>query len=72
MLINMPVRLKIFRVRGWLRFFDRFEEKLSENNALDFDDLLLIMVKLLRQQPALLDSYYQHFRHLLVDEFSRH
>jgi DNA helicase II / ATP-dependent DNA helicase PcrA len=49
--------------------FDGYEAGLAANNALDFDDLLLVMVKLLQQQPALLDSYSQYFRHILVDEF---
>jgi DNA helicase-2/ATP-dependent DNA helicase PcrA len=49
--------------------FDAYEAGLAENNALDFDDLLLVTVKLLQQNPQLLANYYNHFRHILVDEY---
>jgi DNA helicase II / ATP-dependent DNA helicase PcrA len=60
---------KDFQAERLGQVFDLYEEKLSQNNALDFDDLMLVTVNLLEQQPELLQNYYQHFRHVLVDEF---
>jgi DNA helicase II / ATP-dependent DNA helicase PcrA len=49
--------------------YDSYEAIMSKHNALDFDDLLMLTVKLLQQQPAVLSRYHQHFQHILVDEF---
>ena len=58
-----------FKAERLARLYDEYESQLAENNAFDFDDLLLITMKLLRQQPELLHNYHQHFKHILVDEF---
>ncbi|XVJ51972.1 MAG: UvrD-helicase domain-containing protein [Vampirovibrio sp.] len=60
---------KDYKAERLSELFTLYEAQMAENNALDFDDLLLITVKLLRQHPALLENYHQHFRHILVDEF---
>ena len=60
---------KDYKAERLSELFTLYEQQMAENNALDFDDLLLITVKLLRQHPALLANYNQHFRHILVDEF---
>jgi DNA helicase-2/ATP-dependent DNA helicase PcrA len=60
---------KDYKAERLSELFTLYESQLAENNALDFDDLLLVTVKLLRQHPALLENYHQHFRHILVDEF---
>ncbi len=49
--------------------FDRYEKLLAENNGIDFDDLLLLTVKLLATSPDVLNKYNNRFRHILVDEF---
>jgi DNA helicase-2/ATP-dependent DNA helicase PcrA len=46
-----------------------YQKKLKESNALDFDDLLLITVKLLKKFPEVLEKYQQRFRYILVDEY---
>jgi DNA helicase-2/ATP-dependent DNA helicase PcrA len=51
------------------RVYARYQELLRENNALDFDDLLMQAVLLLRANPAVLAHYQQTFLHVLVDEF---
>ncbi|MEW6567279.1 MAG: UvrD-helicase domain-containing protein [Chloroflexota bacterium] len=51
------------------RVYERYQQSLLANNALDFDDLLLWMVRLLRDQPARREKYQRRFRHILVDEF---
>lgn len=49
--------------------FDRYEEKLSERNSLDFDDLLLRVIELFLASPEIRDRYRARYRHQLVDEF---
>jgi DNA helicase-2/ATP-dependent DNA helicase PcrA len=51
------------------RVYPRYEELLRENRALDFDDLLLWAVRLLRDHPDVRDAYRRRYQHLLVDEF---
>jgi DNA helicase-2/ATP-dependent DNA helicase PcrA len=46
-----------------------YAERLKLSNAMDFDDLLLNAVEVLRQDPEVLASYQQRFKYLLVDEF---
>jgi ATP-dependent DNA helicase UvrD/PcrA len=49
--------------------FERYERKLREANALDFDDLLLRTVELFYQAPEVTARYNRRFRHVLVDEY---
>lgn len=51
------------------RVFQLYEERLRTANALDFDDLLLKAVQLLRRNKALRDQYNERFQHILVDEY---
>ncbi len=46
-----------------------YQKKLIESNALDFDDLLLLTVRLLEQEPDVLDKYRRKFRYVFVDEY---
>lgn len=51
------------------KVYELYQENLSKNNALDFDDLLLLTLQLLRRQPALMARYQNHFQYVLVDEY---
>ena len=51
------------------RVYERYQQLLTESNALDFDDLLLKVVHLFRQNPQLLSRYQSRYLHLQVDEF---
>jgi DNA helicase II / ATP-dependent DNA helicase PcrA len=51
------------------RAYERYQYHLELNNALDFDDLLFLTVKLLREHEDLKLDYRRRYRHLLVDEF---
>ncbi len=51
------------------RLYERYQGLLIENNALDFDDLLLITHRLLKQNKEILERYQQNFIHVMVDEF---
>ncbi len=46
-----------------------YEEKLKSNNALDFDDLLMKSVILLRNKKELLDRYSHQYKYVLIDEY---
>ena len=46
-----------------------YEERLRKNNALDFDDLLIKTVRLLRDVPEVRERYNDRFKYLLVDEY---
>jgi ATP-dependent DNA helicase UvrD/PcrA len=49
--------------------YDRYEKKLREANALDFDDLLLRAVELFYQESDVTARYNRRFHHVLVDEY---
>ena len=49
--------------------YKRYRISLSKNNALDFDDLLLLPVFLLRQNDFVRDYWHKRFQHILVDEY---
>jgi len=51
------------------RVYERYQQLLTESNALDFDDLLMKVVHLFRQNPEVLSRYQSRFLHLQVDEF---
>ncbi|MEK7727135.1 MAG: UvrD-helicase domain-containing protein [candidate division KSB1 bacterium] len=46
-----------------------YQRRLAENNAMDFDDLLLYPLELFRRYPEVLAHYHQRFQYFLVDEF---
>ena len=51
------------------RIYKHYQELLKQNNAVDFDDLLLWTAWLLSENPAVREKYAKRFVHVLVDEF---
>jgi DNA helicase-2/ATP-dependent DNA helicase PcrA len=51
------------------RVYERYQQLLTESNALDFDDLLMKTVQLFRNSPETLAKYQSRYLHILVDEF---
>ncbi|MCR4763937.1 MAG: UvrD-helicase domain-containing protein [Lachnospiraceae bacterium] len=49
--------------------YEEYEKALKENNAMDFDDLLLQTVLLFQKNPEVLESYQERFRYIHVDEY---
>ena len=49
--------------------YSYYQEQLVANNALDFDDLILVPVKLFQQNESVLGYWHRQFRHILVDEY---
>ncbi len=46
-----------------------YTKKMTENNALDFDDLLYYVHKLFANSPEALDKYRERYKYILIDEF---
>lgn len=46
-----------------------YQERLQKNNALDFDDLIMLTVQLFREHEDVLQRYQERFRYILVDEY---
>ena len=55
--------------RNLAAIFERYEGKLRQSNALDFDDLLLKTVALLDDAPDVAEEYNRRFRYIMVDEY---
>lgn len=57
--------------RGMLvrKVYHAYQERLRAANAVDFGDLLLLLVSLFRKRPDVLENYRRRFHHVLVDEF---
>jgi ATP-dependent DNA helicase UvrD/PcrA len=51
------------------RLYPKYHEALQSLNAVDFDDLLLLTLKLFREHPEVLEKYQKRFRYLMVDEY---
>jgi DNA helicase-2/ATP-dependent DNA helicase PcrA len=51
------------------KIYQMYEDRLHSNNALDFDDLLIKTVRLLRDVPEVREKYNNKFRYILVDEY---
>jgi DNA helicase-2/ATP-dependent DNA helicase PcrA len=52
-----------------VKAYARYQELLAASRAADFDDLLLLAVRLFRENPEILARYQDRYRHILVDEF---
>lgn len=57
------------RAAAIARVFKLYEERLGNNNALDFDDLLIKTVQLLRRSQETREKYNDKFKYILVDEY---
>ncbi len=51
------------------RIYQRYQELLSQGQAVDFDDLLMKTVQLFKDHPQILSRYQSKYVHILVDEF---
>ena len=51
------------------RVYERYQELLAQNSALDFDDLIMKAVQLFRNQPEVLAKYQSRYLHVMIDEF---
>lgn len=51
------------------KVYDLYQRKLRENNAVDFDDIINFTIKILTENPDILEYYTEKFRYVLVDEY---
>ena len=51
------------------RVFHEYERRLRDLNAVDFDDLLTLPLRLFDEDPKILEKYQAQFRHIMVDEY---
>ncbi|WP_017316732.1 DNA helicase PcrA [Mastigocladopsis repens] len=58
-----------YRGRVIAEVYNYYQSRLAENNALDFDDLILVPVRLFQQNEQVLGYWHNKFRHILVDEY---
>ena len=58
-----------YRGRVLSEVYNEYQSRLAANNALDFDDLILIPVRLFEQNESILGYWHTQFRHILVDEY---
>ncbi len=52
-----------------LEVYKKYEEKLQKNNSVDFDDLLLLPIKLFKENKEVLDRYQDQYQYILIDEY---
>lgn len=58
-----------YRLSKIAAVYSLYQKKLRKNNAMDFDDIIFFTVKILRENPAVLEYYRNTFRYIMVDEY---
>lgn len=51
------------------KVYERYQKELKNTNALDFDDMIRLTVKLFQEYPKVLEKYQELFRYVMVDEY---
>ena len=75
MLSNLFSGIKTHRIKWdgtndmWREAYEEYQNHLQVYNAVDFDDLIILPVKLFSEHPDVLDSYRSRYRYIMVDEF---
>lgn len=58
-----------FRLAKIARIYELYQKKLKNNNALDFDDIILLTIKLFLEHKTVMEDYQRKFKYILVDEY---
>lgn len=58
-----------FRKEKIAEIYEIYQKRLKENNAIDFDDIINFVIKILLDNPDLLEYYSNRFKYVLVDEY---
>ncbi len=58
-----------FRKEKIAEIYELYQSKLRENNAIDFDDIINFTIKILTENPDVLEYYTEKFKYVLVDEY---
>ncbi len=51
------------------KVYERYEQNLKINNSIDFDDLLILPIKLFKENPEILKKYQDQFKYVFIDEY---
>ncbi len=49
--------------------YKEYEKELMDDNGVDFDDLLILPIKLFKENPSVLEKYQERFKYILIDEY---
>jgi DNA helicase II / ATP-dependent DNA helicase PcrA len=52
-----------------LKVYKKYQDTLIKNNSVDFDDLLILPIKLFNEYPNVLSKYQERFKYILIDEY---
>ena len=66
---TFSTRARDYRTQKISEVYEEYEKQLLANNAIDFDDMLLLTVNLLSTNEEVRNKYHERFSHILVDEF---
>lgn len=66
---TFSTRARDYRTQKISEVYEEYEKQLLSNNAIDFDDMLLLTVNLLTTNEEVRNKYHERFSHILVDEF---
>jgi DNA helicase II / ATP-dependent DNA helicase PcrA len=58
-----------YRMGKVAQIYELYQKKLKQNNALDFDDIIMLTIKLFLDNPPVLEYYQRKFKYVLVDEY---
>jgi DNA helicase-2/ATP-dependent DNA helicase PcrA len=58
-----------YRMSKIAKIYELYQKKLKQNNALDFDDIIALTIKLFTDNPPVLEYYQRKFKYILVDEY---
>jgi len=58
-----------YRMSKIAKIYELYQKKLKQNNALDFDDIITLTIKLFTDNPPVLEYYQRRFKYILVDEY---
>ncbi len=52
-----------------IKIYEMYNESLKRNNSVDFDDLLILPLKIFKKSKEVLEKYMEHYKYVLVDEY---
>lgn len=68
-LLNPKEYAKVEFDQNIIAVYERYNSKLKINNSVDFDDLLILPIKLFKDNPEILKYYQERYKYVLIDEY---
>ena len=68
-LMNLQSFANLEYDKNIVKVYEKYLEKLKLNNSVDFDDLLILPIRLFREYPSVLESYQERYKYILIDEY---